>query len=281
MSSRRGSWLIWVGLGCMALGQGDGQSESPSIDRPANPSISRTDNRSNSPSNSVADSLYATANRLFKRSRYREASQVYEALLTTVEHPDLYYNQGNAYYRQGAIGPAVWAYEKGLRYQPRDADLRFNLALVNAQVKDRIEVPQGFPLVEAYRSLKRNVTLNDFLFWGSLAILGLAGVQAFREMRGRRSRTVRALFAVLVAGIIIIHALALDKYWELSDLQEGVVISAVVEVRSTPFSQPENILFRLHEGTLVEVTQTQPEWVEIILLDGKKGWIPVTSMWEL
>ncbi|MCK5592301.1 MAG: hypothetical protein KAI72_10135, partial [Candidatus Pacebacteria bacterium] len=30
---------------------------------------------------------------------------------------------------------------------------------------------------------------------------------------------------------------------------------------------------RLHEGVKAEITQEQPDWIEIILIDGKKGWI--------
>jgi len=73
----------------------------------------------------------------------------------------------------------------------------------------------------------------------------------------------------------------LDKYWELSDREEGVVISPVVNVRSAPVDRDEKVIFRIHEGLKVDIAQSQPGWFEIILLDGKKGWIPYKSLLKL
>ena len=80
---------------------------------------------------------------------------------------------------------------------------------------------------------------------------------------------------------VVFHGLALDKYWELSDREEGVVVSPVVNVRSAPVDRDEKVIFRIHEGLKVDIAQSQPGWFEIILLDGKKGWIPYKSLLKL
>ena len=80
---------------------------------------------------------------------------------------------------------------------------------------------------------------------------------------------------------LIIHGVVLDKYWELSDQEEGVVVSPVVNVRSAPVDSNEKVIFRIHEGLKVDIAQSQPGWFEIILLDGKKGWIPYKSLLKL
>lgn len=46
-----------------------------------------------------------------------------------------------------------------------------------------------------------------------------------------------------------------------------------VDIYSAPFERRETVIFRLHEGVKAEITQEQLEWLEIILIDGKKGWI--------
>jgi SH3-like domain-containing protein len=38
------------------------------------------------------------------------------------------------------------------------------------------------------------------------------------------------------------------------------------------------LLFRINEGSFADIHQTQKDWVEIILIDGKKGWIPTESI---
>ena len=61
--------------------------------------------------------------------------------LGQVEHEDLYLNLGNAYFRMGKVGHAVWAYEKGHALSPRDRDINYNLSYVRSQVRDRIQAP--------------------------------------------------------------------------------------------------------------------------------------------
>ncbi|MCJ7801355.1 MAG: SH3 domain-containing protein, partial [Candidatus Marinimicrobia bacterium] len=72
---------------------------------------------------------------------------------------------------------------------------------------------------------------------------------------------------------IIVHLFALDKYYEISDTKEVIIVQSEVEIFSAPFDRRETVLFRLHEGVKAEITQEQLDWIEIILIDGKKGWI--------
>jgi SH3-like domain-containing protein len=67
--------------------------------------------------------------------------------------------------------------------------------------------------------------------------------------------------------------LTLDKYWNVSDKYHGVIVASAVDVRSSPLDRGENVIFRVHEGTKVEIQNFQSGWSEIVLLDGKKGWV--------
>ena len=228
-----------------------------------------------------ADSLFALGNRYFRIEKYDYALDAYSAILEQVEHPDLYFNMGNTFYRSGDVGKAVWAYEKGLQFSPRQKDLNHNLDIVNTRVQDRIEMPQGYFFIEWYSSLKNQYTLQDLIVWGGLMILLFALAGFFKEFgildmvfAGRT----QIFFLILT---VVIHGLALDKYWELSDREEGVVVSSVVNVRSAPVDRDEKVIFRIHEGLKVDIAQSQPGWFEIILLDGKKGWIPYKSLLKL
>jgi SH3-like domain-containing protein len=71
----------------------------------------------------------------------------------------------------------------------------------------------------------------------------------------------------------LIHLVALDKYFEISDKSEIIIIDDEVSIFSAPFNRKESTIFRLHEGVKAEITQDQQEWLEIELIDGKKGWI--------
>ena len=39
-----------------------------------------------------------------------------------------------------------------------------------------------------------------------------------------------------------------------------------------------SILFQVNEGSIAEISNNQKDWVEIILIDGKKGWVPSESI---
>ena len=227
------------------------------------------------------DSLFSIGNRYFSIEKYDYALDAYLAILEKVENPDLYFNIGNTYYRQGNLGQAIWAYEKGIQLSPLHKDLKYNLDFVNARVKDRIEVPKGILFIEMYRTIKRNVKLNDLLLWGGIMILLGSFATFFKVFNILDNIFAYRMTVILFIFSLLLHMIALDKYWEISDKNEGIIISSIVNVRSAPIDRDEKIIFRIHEGLKVDIVQSQPGWFEIILLDGKKGWIEHQSLLRL
>ena len=61
-------------------------------------------------------------------------------------------------------------------------------------------------------------------------------------------------------------------------INRGVVISNGVDAYSGPFYGENTVLFRINEGSIADIQKTQKNWMEIILIDGKKGWIPTQSI---
>ena len=171
------------------------------------------------------------------------------------------------------IGNAVWAYEKGLQLNPRDKDLQFNLSLANARVRDRIEIPQSMLLLEQYRALKKSTTLVDIVLIAAAIFMLGSFVYFLKKYYRWQSIWISRLIITLFVLSIFVHLIALDKYYEISDTKEVIIVQSEVEIFSAPFDRRETVLFRLHEGVKAEITQEQPDWIEIILIDGKKGWI--------
>jgi len=220
------------------------------------------------------DSLYKIGNQAMLQEDFEIAIDNYEQILNQGNsHPDLYYNIGNAYYRLNQIGNAVWAYEKGLQLNPRDKDLQFNLSLANARVRDRIEIPQSMLLLEQYRALKKSTTLVDIILIAAAIFMLGAFVYFLKKYYRWQSIWISRLIITLFVLSLFVHLIALDKYYEISDTKEVIIVQSEAEIYSAPFDRRETVLFRLHEGVKAEITQAQPDWVEIILIDGKKGWI--------
>ena len=84
---------------------------------------------------------------------------------------------------------------------------------------------------------------------------------------------------VLISFIILAHIFAMDSYIDKQRKNSAVVISNNVNAYSGPFYGSSSILFQINEGIKVDISNQQKDWVEIILIDGKKGWIPSESIW--
>ncbi len=220
------------------------------------------------------DSLFNLANRYYDMEQYHQAANYYENLSEKVEHENLYLNLGNAYFRMGEVGHAVWAYEKGHALSPRDVDINYNLSYVRSQVRDRIQAPDDLFFLAFYRSILEKLTILDLIKLGGLLFIGLGGLYVLR-LNGTISEKLGGILnSILLVSIVTAGWIMLDKYWDVSDEQEGIIIASAIDVRSSPIARGENVVFRIHEGTKVEITTSQPGWFEIILLDGKKGWVP-------
>jgi SH3-like domain-containing protein len=52
-----------------------------------------------------------------------------------------------------------------------------------------------------------------------------------------------------------------------------VVMDEEVPVRSAPSDDEELLVFAVHEGTKVRIERRAGEWLEVVLEDGKVGWV--------
>ena len=220
------------------------------------------------------DSLYNIGNQAMLQEDFKTAIENYEQILNQgVSHPDLYYNLGNAYFRINQIGNSVWAYEKGLQLAPRDKDLLFNLSLATMQVRDRIAMPETMLILELDRALKKSATLVDIILVAAALFMLGAFVYFLKKYYRWQGLWISRLIIMFFMMSLVVHLIALDKYFEISDTKEVIIIQSEVDIYSAPFERRETVIFRLHEGVNAEITQEQQGWIEIILIDGKKGWI--------
>ena len=223
--------------------------------------------------------LFTAGNDAMINEKYQDAVLAYESLIEMeVKHPDIYYNLGNAYFRLHSIGQSIWAYSNSLKYSPRDVDAQHNLAVAKARRIDRIDMPESFIFLQIYRKVKSSFTLEEMMLLGSIFLLfqslWLFGLK-FNWLRGNLSQIMLNGFIVITLGV---HGLCVDKYFQEKRIHRAVVTSNNVDAYSGPFYGENTILFRINEGSIADIHQTQKNWMEIILIDGKKGWIPSESI---
>ena len=82
----------------------------------------------------------AATNALYEDGRYEQAARSFQQLVDKgYGDPVLYYNLGNAYFKQGDIGRAILNYLRAERLAPRDDDIRTNLDFARSQTLDLLE----------------------------------------------------------------------------------------------------------------------------------------------
>ena len=71
---------------------------------------------------------FNAGNSQYNDANYLTAIELYESILDDgFESAALYYNLGNAYFRQNYIGQSIWAYNKANKLNSRDKDLAISL----------------------------------------------------------------------------------------------------------------------------------------------------------
>ena len=92
-------------------------------------------------------SLFEEAGNAYMKGDYKTSVLLYEQILSEqqVTNAELHFNLGNAYFKLTDYPNAILNYERSLKRIPDDADVRFNLALANMRIEDKIEqVPEMF-----------------------------------------------------------------------------------------------------------------------------------------
>lgn len=222
----------------------------------------------------------AEADSAYTQGRYQQAIVLYQKLIDKGQSAELYYNLGNAYYRQDDITHAILNYERALMLAPGDADIRFNLQMAQSKTIDKIVPESEMFFFTWYRSV---VNLCSADGWATYAILTLAMAILLALIYLFASpvwlRKVGFFSAVLMLLVFVLaNIFAWQQQRELLNRQGAIIMEGAVPVKSTPTTDGTD-LFILHEGTKVRITDdSMKEWKEIQVPDGKEGWVETKQL---
>lgn len=219
------------------------------------------------------------AEELYAAKQYVEAAEVYADMFQYGESAALYYNYANALYKSNQLGLAILNYERALRLDPTNEDVKFNLEFANKMKTDKIEPLERFFLSEWMESLGRLLTSNQWAYASIISfIVALVLVLLYlfgKKVWLRKLSFFSALFLLVFSIFTMVYAFQIKDYIENNP--EAIVLAGSVSVKSSPDDSGTEV-FVIHEGTKVNVLSTLSTWSEVRLADGNVGWLQSSTI---
>ena len=216
---------------------------------------------------------FEAANKLFEQGRFADAAAGYERLLTNGSTAALHFNLGNARFKSGQPGKAIFHYHQALRLAPRDPDARGNLQFARRSLGVTVEEP-------LVRHLLRMHTPNE---WAWLAGAGL-GAWFLLLALGEALPSKRTTFAWLTKtfGVIAMVSAALlaAAHWERSTAGLAVVVVPEAPVRPGPLAESK-AAFTLRDGTEAVVLDAKDDWLQVRDSGQRAGWVKRDALLRL
>ena len=213
---------------------------------------------------------------LYAAEKYDEAASLYEKVLAEDGiAPEVYYNLGNCYYKQDRIALSVLNYERALRLNPSDSDVKANLALARGKTQDKVTPASELFFVSWWKQLAGMMSMSAWMTVALIAfILMLTGILVYAFLSDIRLRKIGAYTAIVCLLLTVLANLcALTQHFIVINHSYAIIMTPAVTVKSSPANTSTD-LFIVHEGSKVEILDdTMAGWREVKLEEGKQGWI--------
>ena len=226
---------------------------------------------------SYPDSLWNAGVAAYTEGDFASALQDWEDVRATgLMSKELYYNLGNAYFKTGEMAQSILWYERALKLDPSDADIRHNLEYARSLTQDRIEeVPEIF--FEQWGHAMCYLLPSNT--WAVLCLVFLAAAiaMALLFLLGSTAGRRRVGFFVGIACLLFAFLGWDFAQWQRQEAlaqDRAIVMRPVSSVKSSPSAESAKDLFILHEGTRVKILDNVGSYSNIELGDGRQGWIP-------
>ncbi|MFT4679776.1 MAG: tetratricopeptide (TPR) repeat protein [Litorivivens sp.] len=225
-----------------------------------------------------AQSIFSKGNSAYEQDDFEGALAKYQELEGEFMSLELYYNLGNTYYKLKDFPHAILNYERAMKVNPRDEDVKVNLRIANLQTKDKIDslpslgVEDVMDNLVSTSSISRWTLATIICFFLSALLIVLYILQS-----GKAARRLYMLgsIVVLIVGVVCLSG-GNSASNRINAQTEGIIMLAKVDVLNEPSG--DQISFVLHEGTKVSIRQNRDNWLEISLANGNVGWVKVSEL---
>lgn len=231
------------------------------------------------------DSIINKADSEYQDGKYTDAINLYKkALQTPRPSADIWYNLGNCYFRTGNTHQAILSYERALRLNPSDNDIRDNLAFVNSRLIDK----KGFDGSFLSRSIHAISTLFPTNTWAVLAlllfVLSLICIGVYMFSKNLILRKFGFFGCGSLGLICLIFIFFSYKSFRIQNARNEAIIVTPSSILSTSPRAPQNSseeVMLLHEGAKViildsvknSVDSIHSTWYDVSFDNDHRAWI--------
>ena len=212
----------------------------------------------------------------YNKGEYEQAIENYLEILNNGQHSAaLYFNLGNTYYKLNQIAPSIYYYEKALLLKPNDLETKNNLAYAQNMTLDAIEIMPETGISKIYKNITEFLSFDQ---WGYTAVIFMMlfvllyiTFYYFKYATQKRIAFISSLVSLIIAAVSFVFAFV--QYNDFKADRPAIVFAEESTIKSEPNDRSQEV-FRLHEGTKVNVLDQLNDWRKIRIADGKTGWVP-------
>jgi hypothetical protein len=210
---------------------------------------------------------FLQANKLYEEGKYAQAASGYEDLLKAGRvSPAVFFNAGNAWFKAGQVGRAIYDYRRAAQWTPRDPDIRANLQFARARA--------GNPSQPGSRWTRwvARLSLNEWACAASAVVAMFFLLLATRQIWPALARPSGGLARFLAAaGVWLLVCLAIAVHQQLLQ-QTSIIIVPEAVVRRGPMDQSQSA-FTAHDGAELTVLSRDGDWLEVSDASHRVGWL--------
>lgn len=211
----------------------------------------------------------------YNEGDYEKAIENYMEILNNGQHStELYFNLGNTYYKLNQIAPSIYYYEKALLLKPKDPEIKNNLAYAQNMTLDAIEIMPETGISKIYKNITEFLSFDQWAYvavtFMILFVLLYIAFYYFKYATQKRIAFISSLVSLIIAAISFVFAFV--QYNDFKADQPAIVFVDEVIIKSEPNDRSQEV-FKLHEGTKVNVLEQLNDWKKIRIVDGKTGWV--------
>jgi len=228
----------------------------------------------------LGNELLTKAEKAYDTKKYKEAIESYEKLIKDgYTSYQLYFNLGNAYYRNNDLGKAIYYYELARKVEPNDEDIRINLAIASGKTIDKIDSKENFFISAVKTNVLSSLSTTSWA-WLSIFCISAAAVLFFMFVSSQSLLVKRIAFlaaAILFVSFFISYFLGYSALKDRYENKFAIILSNEIKILNepTPLAKTK---FSLHEGTKIRVIENNGDWLLIKLDNGNEGWVKLTEV---